>query len=415
MAYQDQFYTLGTIALTNGQTVVTGTDTGWQTALIVGGVLYAGGGAYPIASVTSEISLTLAIPYTGATAANASYAIDRQRSAATSNVAMNDRLAQIIREITVGNIEVLNSLESVNNLAELAALQTESSRFLVIDETGVFGLLPLDNKLNKPANATDIHLIDGTGAAIKKEDLPVSTPTQTALNSKAEATATQNALNTKANLSGATFTGLVSMKGSVPTIDLVSGNGVNRWRIIGNITDTVDYGIVFQNARTGMNLVEVGAGGRALITYGDVLINGSISKGGGTFLIDHPLYPADRNLRHGFVEAPRYELIYRGSVKLVNGRASVNIDDASDMTAGTFAALTTNGCVTSLQNQDGFGRLRPGLIDQGVFEIICEDTTCTDTVSWVVIAERNDAYVRYLDPNCERITGRFIPEFDKED
>lgn len=113
MAYQDQFYTVGTVTVTDGSTAVTGAGAGWETALIVGGVFYAGGGAYPIQSVASETELTLAIPYIGIDAAGVNYAIDRQRAAAISNIAMNDRLAQIIREISIGNIEDLNALELV--------------------------------------------------------------------------------------------------------------------------------------------------------------------------------------------------------------------------------------------------------------------------------------------------------------
>lgn len=113
MAYQDQFYTVGTVTVTGGSTAVTGAGTGWETALIVGGVFYAGGGAYPIQFVSSETELTLAIPYVGVDAAGVGYAIDRQRAAAISNIAMNDRLAQIIREISIGNIEDLNVLELV--------------------------------------------------------------------------------------------------------------------------------------------------------------------------------------------------------------------------------------------------------------------------------------------------------------
>lgn len=115
MAYQDQFYTVGTVTVTGGSTAVTGASTGWETALIVGGVFYAGGGAYPIQSVSSETELTLAIPYVGDDAAGLDYAIDRQRAAAISNIAMNDRLAQIIREISIGNIEDLNALDLIAN------------------------------------------------------------------------------------------------------------------------------------------------------------------------------------------------------------------------------------------------------------------------------------------------------------
>lgn len=145
---------------------------------------------------------------------------------------------------------------------------------------------------------------------------------------------------------------------------------------------------------------------------GDMYILGSISKGSGTFLIDHPLDPANRDLAHGFVEAPRYDLIYRGTVALVDGRATVDIDAASNMTDGTFAALTTNAVVTSLQNQDGFARVKPSQITGNSFDIICEDNTCTDTISWVVIAERNDAFVKHMDDNCDT-EGRFIPEREK--
>lgn len=168
-----------------------------------------------------------------------------------------------------------------------------------------------------------------------------------------------------------------------------------------------NYGGYFQ-AGGGTNDIALRADGNAVIT-------GSISKGSGTFLIDHPLDPFNKDLAHGFVEAPRYDLIYRGTAKLKRGKAEIDIDAASDMTGGTFAALTFNAVVTSLQNQDGFARLRPGEITGGTFEIICEDEDSTDLVSWVVIAERNDPFVKSdLDPNTDS-EGRFVPEREKEE
>lgn len=140
MAYQDQFYTVGTVTVTNGSTSVTGAGTGWETALIVGGVFYAGGGAYPIQSVSNETELTLAIPYTGVDAAGTVYAIDRQRAAAISNIAMNDRLAQIIREISIGNIEDLNALDSVSNLIALANLSMVADKLIYGSGNGQFSL-----------------------------------------------------------------------------------------------------------------------------------------------------------------------------------------------------------------------------------------------------------------------------------
>ncbi|GCE24163.1 hypothetical protein [Dictyobacter kobayashii] len=53
-------------------------------------------------------------------------------------------------------------------------------------------------------------------------------------------------------------------------------------------------------------------------------MNGSLSKGGGSFLIDHPLDPANKSLYHSFVESPDMKNIYDGVTQLDNaGKATV--------------------------------------------------------------------------------------------
>ncbi|WP_433762080.1 hypothetical protein [Brucella anthropi] len=395
MAYQDQFYTVGTVTVANGSAAVTGAGTGWETALIVGGVFYAGGGAYPIQSVASETELTLAIPYVGVDAAGVGYAIDRQRAAAISNIAMNDRLAQIIREISIGNIEDLNALEFVAN----RSLSTDAAGNLTLIELGTLGraLLAL-------ASGTSAQYVQGDGTLQAKTGLPISSATQTALDAKA-------------SLSGAAFTGPLTTNASFRTYQSAVVGGTAQGRVYFRNDANVEIAQVGVSVITGFgNSVGFynGQGGHWNFNN-NLIVSGSISKGSGTFLIDHPLDPFNKNLRHGFVEAPRYDLIYRGTVQLVNGRATVDIDAASNMTSGTFAALTTNAVVTCLQNQDGFARLKPGPINGGSFEIICEDEACTDLVSWVVIAERDDPFVKSdLDQNTDS-DGRFVPEFEKEE
>lgn len=123
MAYQDQFYTTGTVTVTSGSPTVTGAGTGWQTALIQGGVLYVRGGAYPILTVDSETKITLAVPYTGTNGSGLAYAVDRQRSMATSATAMNDRLAQIIASIQTA--QPANDI-----LAALAALTPANNQMI---------------------------------------------------------------------------------------------------------------------------------------------------------------------------------------------------------------------------------------------------------------------------------------------
>ena len=49
---------------------------------------------------------------------------------------------------------------------------------------------------------------------------------------------------------------------------------------------------------------------------GDVSIPGTLSKGSGTFRVDHPLDPANRYLSHSFVESPDMLNVYTGSAVL---------------------------------------------------------------------------------------------------
>jgi hypothetical protein len=61
---------------------------------------------------------------------------------------------------------------------------------------------------------------------------------------------------------------------------------------------------------------------------GDVNIKGNISKGGGSFKIDHPLDPANKYLYHSFVESPDMMNIYNGVIVLdANGEAVVDLPD----------------------------------------------------------------------------------------
>jgi hypothetical protein len=55
---------------------------------------------------------------------------------------------------------------------------------------------------------------------------------------------------------------------------------------------------------------------------------GSVSKGGGSFKIDHPLDPENKYLYHSFVESPDMMNVYNGNVVLDGkGEASVQLPD----------------------------------------------------------------------------------------
>jgi hypothetical protein len=129
-------------------------------------------------------------------------------------------------------------------------------------------------------------------------------------------------------------------------------------------------------------------------------INGSLAKTSGTFDIKHPIV-ADKRLVHSFIEGPRCDLIYRGKVTLQNGEATVNLDtdcvaeQGSEMTQGTFEALCTNPDYY-LQNNSSFDRIR-GSISGNILTIICENSSSTDKISWIVVAERKDTSIKEWD------------------
>lgn len=64
---------------------------------------------------------------------------------------------------------------------------------------------------------------------------------------------------------------------------------------------------------------------------GSVSISGSLSKGSGTFVIDHPLDPKNKLLYHSFVESPDMLNLYDGIATLdANGEASITLPDYYD-------------------------------------------------------------------------------------
>ena len=61
---------------------------------------------------------------------------------------------------------------------------------------------------------------------------------------------------------------------------------------------------------------------------GDVSISGNLSKGGGSFKIDHPLDPANKYLYHSFVESPDMKNIYDGVTMLdASGEAVIRMPE----------------------------------------------------------------------------------------
>lgn len=209
-------------------------------------------------------------------------------------------------------------------------------------------------------------------------------------------TATANSLNIVRYNAPGTWNsngGMIMFSNTYATnsADIIATGGISGHQSIGG---SFGGGLKLWHAVGGTLTV-----GMTLSGNGSVSIPGSLSKGSGTFDIEHPLYPnTNKRLIHSFIEGPRCDLIYRGTVALTNGSATVYIDkqctytqeDAMDN--GTFEALCANPDVF-LQNRTGFNRV-VGSIYQGILTITCENNTSTDMISWMVIAERKDPFVK---------------------
>ncbi|MDP8268265.1 MAG: hypothetical protein P9L97_06000 [Candidatus Tenebribacter davisii] len=148
-----------------------------------------------------------------------------------------------------------------------------------------------------------------------------------------------------------------------------------------------------------------------LSTGGDLDCTGTASANVKAFLIDHPLDPENKLLRYSSIEGPKCDLIHRGTVKMVNGFATVDIDAEYDLTPGTFEALCQDSEVTSLITKNSFERVKSTSILGSVFTIESESNEFNGDVNWVVIGERKDPAIRIADTTDE--TGHLINEVIK--
>lgn len=126
--------------------------------------------------------------------------------------------------------------------------------------------------------------------------------------------------DTRTGVSGSSRSGSGVGGGSNTGVGVV-GNSQSAAGVLGVSAQNV--GVFGISNGTGV----IGWGGsQAGLFIGDVHITGSLSKGGGGFEIDHPLDPANRYLRHSFVESPEMKNLYDGiAVCDAKGRAVVTL------------------------------------------------------------------------------------------
>ncbi|MFZ5788873.1 MAG: hypothetical protein ACOY3Y_20730, partial [Acidobacteriota bacterium] len=117
--------------------------------------------------------------------------------------------------------------------------------------------------------------------------------------------------------------------GSSPAGEGVRGSSTDGYGVHGVSTngDGVfgEASAALKSAFYGINANPAGYAG---YFSGNVHVNGTLSKSGGSFTIDHPLDPANKVLSHSFVESPDMMNIYNGNVTTdEDGRAVVELPE----------------------------------------------------------------------------------------
>jgi len=194
----------------------------------------------------------------------------------------------------------------------------------------------------------------------------------------------------------------------VPSLFFYLQSGTQKnWGIATTNQAAGDFGI-YQSNSNGGNPITAGTARLYINSSGAVTIAGSLSKGSGSFRIDHPLesLTSTHQLVHSFIEGPKADLIYRGKLTLLNGKAQANIDEVSTMTEGTFEALCREvQCFTT--NETGWDLVK-GKVIGNIIYIESQNPNSTDEISWMVIGERKDKHM--MDTEWTDDNGKVIVE-----
>jgi len=143
-----------------------------------------------------------------------------------------------------------------------------------------------------------------------------------------------------------------------------------------------------------------------VLASGAVDFEGTVSKAGGSFDIPHPTKGGDWRLRHSFIEGPKADNIYRGTVTLSAGTATVDLDAASNMTDGTWEAMNRDPwtMVASSGNAVEWSLSGKTLAITGPADAVC---------NWMVIGERQDDFMKSDKCALADDDGYLIVEYER--
>jgi hypothetical protein len=121
-----------------------------------------------------------------------------------------------------------------------------------------------------------------------------------------------------------------------------------------------------------------------MIIYEDLEVQGNLSKGGGSFKIDHPLDPTNKYLYHSFVESPDMMNVYNGNVTTdLKGISTIKLPDYFDALNSDFRYQLT--CIGVFANA-----IIKEKISNNEFTIMTDKPNVE--VSWQITGIRKDPY-----------------------
>jgi trimeric autotransporter adhesin len=167
-------------------------------------------------------------------------------------------------------------------------------------------------------------------------------------------------------LTNATAIGANAVVGESNALVLGSISGVN------NATSNTNVGIGTTTPQYTLDVV------------GNVHVSGSLSKGSGSFKIDHPLDPANKYLYHSFVESPDMMNVYNGNVVTdKNGKATVVLPEYFEALNRDFRYQLTV-----------VGQFAQAIVAKKVEQnrFVIRTSKPNVEVSWQVTGIRQDAY-----------------------
>jgi hypothetical protein len=241
------------------------------------------------------------------------------------------------------------------------------------------------------SNLRNVAQIGSNGLVIHEGGLDVlsAVPNRWKVNLQSTATGTDGALGFLGQVTvengtaiGAEYSGIATGSGNAwGSISLASSNGAGQ--------------------KIGVYGGVGGTAGAQWAGYfaGNVNVTGTLSKGAGSFVIDHVLDPENKILRHNLVESPEHLCVYRGRTELdEHGRATVGLPDY-------FPALTDEENATVHLTPVGEEPSAASYRWNAEHSALTVFGAAHAEVAYLVLAARDDPVIHQLDRPVEEDKG----------